>query len=41
MATPYFPYYEDITGHGTNVTHSPGLNATVAVYRKVVAQIPH
>lgn len=37
VATPYYPYYEDVTGHGTNVTHSPGLNDTVAVYRKLIA----
>lgn len=36
VATPYYPYYEDITGHGTNVTHSPGLNATIDVYREIV-----
>lgn len=34
VATPFFPYYEDIDSHGGgHVTHSPGLNATVDVYR--------
>ena len=33
VATPTFPYYEDINAHDRNVTHSPGLNASVDAYR--------
>lgn len=36
VATPFFPYYESVINHDTNVTVQPGLNYTVDVYRKIV-----
>ncbi|EDQ84193.1 uncharacterized protein MONBRDRAFT_30494 [Monosiga brevicollis MX1] len=35
VASPMYPYYEDVDGHNNNVTHAPGLNASVDLFRRI------